>query len=336
MKVFRSLDAAALPASTRPRAATIGCFDGLHRGHQHLLGELKAWARQTAAAPAVVTFDPHPLKVLTGRAPPAVLSLEHRLLLLHRLGIESALVLAFDEALSRWPAEDFVARVLVQGLGARRLLLGFDSSIGYQRKGTFEYLSERAGALGIEVRQGRPFLLDGTRISSTLVRQAVHHGDLARVQELTGRPHALLGRVAAGEGRGRRLGFPTANLECAAELLPPRGVYFGRARLLREREWEAAATDAAPALPALVNIGVRPTFSSGGAAGDVQPVIEAHLIDFSGDLYGRIVELELVKWQRPERRFSGADELRAQIERDLRAYHEWEASLADVLPSPST
>ncbi len=195
MRVYRSLsEAESNPAGDRP-VVSVGFFDGLHRGHQLLLDDLLEWASDVDGAPVVLTFDTHPQLVVRGSAPPVVLSLDHRLLLLERSGVAAALVLPFDETTSQWSPEEFVERVIVRALHSRRLLLGFDSTVGHRRLGTYEYLAERSSSTGVEVRQSEAFFLDGERISSTLVRLAVTRGDLERVEALTGRPYAVLGEV---------------------------------------------------------------------------------------------------------------------------------------------
>ncbi len=324
MKVFRDLASASVEACPRaPRVATVGFFDGLHIGHHRLLGDLKAWAAATGSEPAVVTFDRHPQEVLTGRGPIRILSLEHRLLLLAREGIAAALVLSFDRALSQWSAEEFVSRVVVDALGGRRLLMGFDSTFGRGKKGTFEHLSAKAGSLRIEVRQAGAERLDGERVSSTLVREAIQAGDLARLERLLGRRFSLVGRVLRGDGRGRTIGVPTANLDVLGSALPPSGVYFAEvSRLGGSLE---AALDAGKgararpdaALEAVVNIGKRPTFKDPSIARDT---VEAHLVDWSGDLYGEILEVHLLRWHREERRFRDAEALVKQIRADVQAF----------------
>ena len=236
---------------------TAGFFDGLHKGHQKLLADLRDWAEciDRRGTPMVLTFDPHPQAVIRGSGPPMIHSLAHRLLLLEREGIESCLVLPFSVELSKWTPEEFVERILVDALGSRHLLMGFDGAIGYKRHGTFEYLSAKASSLGIEVRQSSPLVVEGQRISSTLVREAIHKGELEDIRELTGRQYAVLGKVIGGDRRGRELGFPTANLELNdVDAMLPNGVYFAYANRVD--------SDAGLHHPAIVNLGRRPTFES--------------------------------------------------------------------------
>ena len=289
-----------------PAVVAIGMFDGLHEGHRRLLAELKAWAREAGAAPRVVTFDRHPQEVLTGSGPVVISSLEHRLVLLEREGIADTLVLSFDRAVSAESADDFVRRVVVRALGGRMLLLGFDTAIGHKRRGNFEYLGGRASALGIQVRQARIERINGERVSSTLVRDALAVGDLARLEQLLGRPFALFGRVMEGDGRGRTLGFPTANVDTMGTGLPPLGVYFAHIVFL-DRPGVAPWT-------AVVNVGKRPTFKDPTVA---CTLVEAHLLDWNGSLYGERVEVMLRKRARGELKFESVDALVEQIRLDV-------------------
>lgn len=329
MRVYRSLAAAAADRSSETaRAVTVGYFDGVHVGHQALLHDLEEWARQQGVAPAVLTFERHPLEVLKGVRPLPILSLEHRLLLLAQQGIAATLALTFSRETASWSPEEFVRKALVDGLGAKHVLMGFDSAWGRRRQGTFEYLSGRAEPLGVEVRQAEARRVGGVRASSSLVRDAVIAGDLDVLESVLGRPHSLLGRVVAGDGRGRTLGFPTANLEGDDETHLPSGVYFaevsrwGRLESIADG---AAFTDLPRAPPngdrldAVVNIGHRPTF----AEATRRSTVEAHLVDFEGDLYGESLEVHFLGRHRAEKKFSSRDELVAQIERDVAAFRAW-------------
>ena len=332
VRVYR--DYAAATAERLPetvRAVTVGYFDGVHLGHQALLHDLGEWARQQGAAPAVLTFAQHPLEVLKGVRPLRILSLEHRLLLLAQQGIEATLALTFSRETASWSPEDFVRRALVDALGAKYVLMGFDSAWGRRRQGDFQYVSESAGSLGIEVRQADVRRVEGVRISSSLVRDAVTAGDLDTLGSILGRPHSFLGRVVPGEGRGRTLGFPTANIQGDDETILPAGVYFAAvSRWGRLGSRSGDPDESAPAdlprtppnskrMDAVVNIGQRPTFE----APSRHATVEAHLLDFEGDLYGEALEVHFLRRHRDEQRFSSRSELVAQIERDVAAFREW-------------
>ncbi len=298
---------------------TIGFFDLLHLGHLQILADLAAWARRVGGAPVVITFDRHPQEVLTGRPPVAIASLTQRLVLLARAGVEASLVLRFDRELAGWAPEEFVGSVLQEALGSRELLMGFDSAFGRARAGTFESLKARERELGLDVRRAEPLIEEGVRISSTRVREAVRAGDFPRLEALLGRPFSVISEVVAGERRGRRLGFPTANLILPAHALPPRGVYFARAAVLehprRAETYLQVSPERGSPLPAVVNIGTRPTFDSGSSS----QVLEAHLLGFEGEIYGKLLEVELLKRHRDEMRFPGPEELMDQIRKDIEA-----------------
>lgn len=313
MQVHRSLEAlAAQPLSAS--VATIGVFDGVHRGHQSLIAALAAWGEELARETVVITFRQHPMVVL-GQLPPAVLcSLEHRLLLLERGGVDHVVLLDFDTELASWSAERFVEEVLFRRLGCHHLLLGFDSAFGKGAQGTPEYLAARDWDL--EVRVGEPLEMDGERVSSSAVRAAVLRGELVRAERFLGRPVSLYGEVVHGDARGREIGFPTANLSLFHSAAPPHGVYLAE-----------VVVDDEP-LGALINIGRRPTFTDTPDAYsrsfDAQSdFVEMFVDGFDGDLYGRRLEATLHGKVRDERRFSGVEELVAQIHRDVDTLRNW-------------
>lgn len=296
-----------LPQGLEPGSVvSIGVFDGVHLGHQAILAANLARAGESGLTPAVVTFAGHPKQVLLGRAPKTLTTLEHRLALFERAGIEHAVVLHFDEQLRSMDATVFVETVLTGALGAQAFVLGFDSKFGKGRSGGPELLRE----LGHEVTVVDRVSSDQRAISSTAIREAVELGDLDGAARMLGRPVSILGEVVHGQALGRTLGFPTANLDLHHELHPPTGVYAGWAH-----PWRAGERYKAP-LAAVANIGTRPTLA-GTPPND--PTIEVHLLDFAGDLYGSQLEYEFVRFLRPEQRFADLDELRAQIAKDVEA-----------------
>jgi riboflavin kinase/FMN adenylyltransferase len=315
-------------------------FDGMHVGHQSLFADLRAWADAVGAEPAVVTFDRHPQEVLRGRGPRAIFSLEQRLRLLEREGPRVALLLSFDHEMALWKPEDFVTRALRGALNARYLLLGFDSAFGRDRLGSSAYLGPRAQDLGISIRQAGGFKLEGTRVSSTLVRTALLGGDLAAIERFLGRPYSILGPVVEGDKRGRMLGFPTANVDPRGALVPAVGVYFAEVRRvpaptrLLDPVSARDPTSTLEVLPsavdgerwtAVVNVGKRPTFTR-GVAGEVRETIEAHLLDFEGDLYGEWLELSFLHRHRAEMPFESPQALAAAIAEDVAASREFSGS----------
>jgi riboflavin kinase/FMN adenylyltransferase len=300
--VVQGIDGVA-PGTFRAPVVTIGVFDGVHRGHRRVIARAREIAAPIGGEVVVITFHVHPRSVTVGVAPPLVTSLPHRLLLLEREGVDATIVLHFDEALRDMSAERFVDEVLVARIGARALVLGHDSHFGKDRRGDFDLARKLLAPRGVPVERIEPVrLADGRIVSSTSIRASVAANEVAESEELMGRPPALYGTVVRGDGRGRSLGFPTANLDLGGELRPPRGVY-GASVAIDGRTW-----------PAVVNIGGRPTFHPEGDAADT---VEVHVIGFAGDLYGRALEVRVFGRIRDERRFAGAAELKAQIAADV-------------------
>ena len=290
----------ATPASRS--VVAVGVFDGVHLGHQRLLHQLLEMASVLQGMPTVVTFGNHPDQVLHGEAPPLLCSVPHRLRLLRRAGVQRLVLLQFEPRLQNMPAREFAERILGTALHARGLLLGYDSALGKDREGTPQRFRELGAEFGFEVRTGSPFEVDGRPVSSTAIRAAIARGDLALAQRFLGRYPGALGTVAKGHARGRELGFPTANIAPQSAVLPPNGVYAVEAIL------------DGSVFPAIANLGRRPTFAGDPAAATW---LEVHLFDFQGDLYGRELEVNFRQFLRPEQRFAGADELRAQIALDV-------------------
>ncbi|MFO0931886.1 MAG: riboflavin biosynthesis protein RibF [Planctomycetota bacterium] len=301
MRVVTGRDALTQASFRRPVVA-IGVFDGVHRGHRHVLESLRAFADEADGEAVVVTFDTHPRALLDGRAPRPLVSLAHRLLLLSRLGLDAVVVLPFDAAMRDTPFDAFVADVLVGRIGVRGLLFGYDTCFGRDGLGTFDTVAPLALRHGFAVRRAPPIAVGGRPISATRIREALERGDLEAAAELLGRPPTLYGPVVHGDGRGRTLGFPTANVDLEGESLPPAGVYQVVATL-RGRRYAAVA-----------NIGTRPTFPDARPA---RPLLEVHVpgVDFA--FYGEPLEVELVRKIRDEQRFPNRDALVAQIRRDV-------------------
>jgi riboflavin kinase / FMN adenylyltransferase len=303
-------------ASCRPGAGsvvTIGAYDGVHLGHRAVIAEVRRRADARGVASALVTFDRHPAAVVRPESAPRLLTdLEQKLELLAATGIDRCLVIAFDEARSHEPAEDFVHEVLVDALGAREVVVGEDFHFGHQRKGNVALLREMGDELGFAVdgmalvdAGGRPAGDHADRASSTAIRHALVEGDLARAEAMLGRPHEVRGIVAHGDKRGRELGYPTANVSVPGDiLLPADGIYAG---------WFQRADGTV--LPAALSLGRRPTFYVESHAS----LLEAHLLDFDGDLYDEHVRVRFVERLRGEERFDRVEDLVAQIGRDCDA-----------------
>lgn len=298
----RAAELGDLPA-IGPAAVCMGVFDGVHRGHEALLGATAAAAAELGAASVALVFDPHPDEVIhpgtavARLAPPGVV-----LDRIRAFGIDHAVLLRFDDALRQRTAEEFLAR-LAPALELRALMMTPESAFGRERGGTVDRMRAHGEQAGFEVDVLEPVLIDGEPVSSSRLREAVAAADLDTVSRL-GRPAYLEGTVVEGDHRGRELGYPTANLRFDyTPAMPPRGVYTGRVSV-PER-------GVGPGHPALVSIGTRPTFHDHGRL-----LVEVHLLDFDGDLYGALLELELVHRLREELRFGSADELVSQMHSD--------------------
>jgi riboflavin kinase/FMN adenylyltransferase len=291
----------------------------VHRGHQAVLGQALASARAEGLAPLVLTFDPHPALVLGRGAMPALTRLERKLELLCERGAELGVVVEpFTPALAQTEPAEFVSELLVRQLAVRCVLVGEDFRFGRGRSGDFQLLSSLGQRHGFDARSATLERDERGPISSTRIRAALSEGDLDEVTRLLGRPHSLGGVVAAGQGRGRSIGVPTANLEGIVEALPPHGVY---AVLVDCRQGERFSTLGA----GVANFGVRPTLAAG-------PSFEVHLFDVERDLYGQSLRVHLVSRLREERKFAGLDELRAQISRDIATAR---SATAACKPDPS-
>ena len=294
------LEDGAGPAGLGRSAAALGNFDGVHLGHVALVGEALAAAGASGATPVALTFDPHPSRVLSpDRAPSTLMTAAQKAEALAALGVGAVVVVPFTVELASLSPLEFAREVLVGRLGASCVVVGEHFRFGRGRSGDLKALRALGRELGFAVRGVSPVLCQGLPISSTRIREAVARGDVGSAREMLGRPYSIDGDVGRGDGRGRSLGVPTANLEPRNELLPRRGVYAGRCRS-GGREW-----------PAVANVGYRPTFGSGAL------VVEAHLIGFQGNLYGSSLRLAFLERLRDERAFPDAAALRAQIRSDV-------------------
>jgi riboflavin kinase/FMN adenylyltransferase len=300
----QSLEALQLEA---PGCLTIGAFDGVHRGHQALIGSLVGEARARGHAAVVVTFFPHPSVVLRGRRPSFYLSTpEDKVAYLAQLGVDAVVTHPFNTDVAAIRAAEFAER-LARHARLAELWCGPDFALGHRREGDVPFLRAQGERLGFSVRVVEPVLIDGEVISSTRIRQTLRDGAVEQAARYLGRPFRLAGLVKQGAQRGRTLGIPTANLELWDEhAVPAVGVYACRAY------YQAADGSVHPA-QAVVNIGYRPTF----AGGDPHPVVEAHLLDVTADLYGTRLALDFIARLRSEQKFSGVEALVAQIHADI-------------------
>jgi riboflavin kinase/FMN adenylyltransferase len=286
----------------------IGNFDGVHLGHRALLERLVAEARRLGLPPAVMTFEPHPRELFAPEQAPARLtSLREKLALLEGCGVEEVFLLHFSRKLAGLTAEEFIERVLVQGLAVRHLIIGDDFRFGKGRAGDFGMLQSAGQAHGFDVEAMHTIEIAGERVSSSAVRDALGTGDLEHAARLLGRPYNIAGRVVHGEKIGRRIGWPTANIQLKRKRVALTGVFAATVSGLDKRH-----------LPGAASLGVRPTLGQG-----LRPALEVHLFDFDQQIYGAHVTVHLLHKLRDEMKFASFDELTAQIARDVAATKEY-------------
>ena len=314
MKVLRAIDELrSLPGSTH---LSIGVFDGLHIGHQAVIGRALQSSRQTSGNAVVVTFDPHPVRVLRPeKAPRLLTSTRHKVKLIEKLGVDAVLLLDFTLKFSRTPPETFIEKLVRASNRLSQICVGQEWTFGADRSGSIRLLEEMAPKLGFQVVSVPPVLVGDRVISSTLIRSAVECGDLESAAKYLGRDFTILGTVTEGRQLGRRMGFPTANLRAHNELFPPNGVYIAKA-FYRGSQYGG-----------VVNIGVRPTIENETG----ERILELHLFDFDEQIYGEDIEVAFLEYLRPEQKFSGVEELQAQIQRDVeKARFGYEISLKNT------
>ena len=299
MRLFHGTDNAEIQ---RPTVLTLGVFDGLHLGHQLIMRTVVERARETGAIPTVITFDPHPRAVLHPEsAPPLLQTLDQKVEGFGVLGIEQTIVIRFDEEFSQICAEDFLRDVVKDRLHAKAVYLGRGFAFGHNREGNIELLrrvSQESGFFADEVPEVQ---FRNQRVSSSKVRRLLTEGKVNLARRLLGRPYGVEGRVERGAERGAGLGFPTANLHPRNRVIPRNGVYV--TGTLIDGEWRRSVT----------NVGVRPTFEAAA-----EPSVETFVLNWAGDLYGDVVRVRFLHRLRDERRFDSIEDLKAQIERDVK------------------
>ncbi|KAA9338246.1 bifunctional riboflavin kinase/FAD synthetase [Hymenobacter busanensis] len=309
MQVVR--DPAAFPHLTNA-VVTSGTFDGVHVGHQRILHRLQEVARQSGGPSVVITYWPHPRLVL---APPAahpeplqlhlLNTLEERIDKLESFGVDYLLIVPFTREFSEWTSEQYIRELLLNTVGTSKLVIGYDHRFGKNREGGFDYLSQNADRYGMSVEEIPREDVDAVGVSSTRIRRALEAGDVATANRYLGYNYPFTGTVVRGKQLGRTIGFPTANMQQpeGLKLVPGRGVYA-----------VLATTAAGTHHQAMLNIGVRPT-----VGGDLQQTVEAHLLDFDGDLYDQPLTVEFIARLRDEQKFDGLDALKAQLAKDADA-----------------
>jgi riboflavin kinase/FMN adenylyltransferase len=304
MRLFHGTDNAEIQ---RPTVLTLGVFDGLHLGHQLIMKTVAERARAIGAVPTVITFDPHPRAVLHPEsAPPLLQTFDQKIEALGILGIEQTIIIRFTEEFARIHAEEFLRDVIGERLQAREVYLGRGFAFGHDREGNIELLKRVSDELGFHADEVPEVRLRGQRISSSRVRQMLAAGKVNLARRMLGRPYGVEGQVVRGDERGHQLGFPTANLAPQNRVIPADGVYV--TATLIEHEWRRSVT----------NIGTRPTFEDGH-----NRLVETHVMNWAGDLYGDVVRVRFLHRLRAEKKFASVDELRTQIERDIARAHRY-------------
>ncbi len=284
----------------RGSVVTIGNYDGVHRGHQELLAVARARADELGLPATVVTFEPTPREYFEGAAAPSrLMRLREKIEALSLYGVDRAVVLRFDRRMQAITAQEFIERLLVEGPGTRHLVIGHDFQFARRREGNIETLRAAGARLGFTVQEVDPVRVDGERVSSSLVRAALGQGQLRRAAALLGRPYRIAGRVRRGQQLGRTLGYPTANLALHRKVVPLWGIFAVRVSGAGLRDH-----------PAVVSLGTRPTVNG------TDPLLEVHVFDFDGDLYGRYLDVDFVARLRDELKFDSLDALVAQMHRD--------------------
>lgn len=303
MQILRGL----YSPDTRPVALTIGNFDGVHLGHQALLNQLKTAAQARGLPTAVVIFEPHPLEFFTPQTAPVRLSgLREKLACFSQLGIDRVHVCRFDARFARMTANDFID-TLHQKLFAKYVLIGDDFRFGSGRAGDFSMMEKVAGQQGFEVAAVQSVMHEGVRISSTAVRASLAAGQLRRVHDYLGRTYSITGRVVHGDGVGRKLGYPTANIQLKHKRPPLSGIFVVEAH-----------SDRMGVLQGVASLGVRPTLKHDG-----KPVLEVHLFEFEQDIYGKTLRVEFLQKRRDEQKFPDVGTLTRQIALDVENAKKW-------------
>lgn len=299
-------DAAGPSLAPRGSAVCIGAFDGVHRGHQTVLERVRTSAQGRGLAPVAVSFAPIPRVFFArGAAMPQLSSTREKIALLRQAGMERVVLLRFDAKLAAMGAEDFIGQMLVARLDAKQVWVGEGFRFGYGRAGDLDLLRRLGKAHGFEANEVAPFALEGERVSSTRIRGSLAAGDFDAASRLLGRRFAIGGHVVRGAQLGRKLGYPTANLRLGSRVSPVAGVFAVKVHGVRPQP-----------MPGVASLGTRPTVDGR------EVLLEAHLFDFDGDLYGKRIEVEFAKKLRDEEKFDGLDAMVRQIDRDAQAARE--------------
>ena len=305
MEILRSISD--LSQLRGPLFLAIGVFDGVHLGHQAVISTSAEHARAANGTPVVVTFDPHPEKVLRSEGAPHLLTAtSHKIALIRDLGVGHLLIITFDRQFAATEPGDFVQQLVKHSKPLREICVGHEWCFGKNRRGNLELLNQFGVRFDFGVVGIPPVTVNGELVSSTTIRQAVEAGDLPKAARMLGREYTILGTVVSGDNRGKKIGFPTANLSAHNEQFPPNGVYFAQAKLEEVN------------YPGVVNLGYRPTVG----ACKSERTLEIHLFDFERDIYGKDLEVRFIRYLRPEKKFESVEALARQIDLDVKQARE--------------
>lgn len=301
MEVLQSISE--LETLRGPIFLAIGVFDGVHLGHQAVVSTSAKHAQAAGGTPVVVTFDPHPAKVLRPHdAPHLLTATQHKIVLIRDLGVQHLLLLKFDKDLASTAPENFIDQLVAHARPLREICVGHEWSFGKDRRGNLDLLKKLGARFNFDVIGIPPVTVNGEVVSSTAIRKAIERGDFTKAAQMLGRDYTILGTVTGGDNLGKKIGFPTANLSAHSEQFPPNGVYLAEARFDGAMHY------------GVVNLGYRPTVHTDKS----NRVLEIHLLDFDRDVYGRDIEVRFVRYLRPEQKFANLDALARQIELDVK------------------
>lgn len=305
MKVYRGLKDFTIPQNS---VVTTGTFDGVHQGHKTIINRLKKIASAATGETVLITFHPHPRIVLQKNPDLKLLStIDERIVLIESTGIDHLVIIPFDKNFAALSSIEFVQNILVEKIGTKKLVIGYDHHFGKNREGSFQHLKKFGPQYGFTVEEIPAQEINDVNISSTKIRAALESGDLKKANDFLGHAYTISGKVVKGEQLGRSIGFPTANIEIESKykLIPKQGVYAVKA-IIGEKNYRG-----------MLNIGVRPTVNDKN-----RETIEVNFFDFEGDLYGTTLVVELIQRIRDEKQFTGVSELKLQLERDLEYCNE--------------
>jgi riboflavin kinase/FMN adenylyltransferase len=307
----------ATPGLLKRSSTALGFFDGVHPGHQFVIGSAVEQAKRENLVAAVVTFKDHPRSLTQGSSPLLLTVIDQRLAQFEKLGVQAVLVLNFTEELCRLTPSEYVRNILVDTIGAKYISVGYNHHFGRDREGNPTLLAELGKKLDFSVQVAPPIFVDGQEVSSSRIREALMSGEIEGANKLLSRPYAIVGKIVTGNARGRSIGIPTANLATEEfQVIPARGVYVGEAQLAKGET-----------LPAVINVGLRPTFENDKLKHEAKEtanlLVEVHILDFNENIYDQKLEVRFLKYLRKEQKFDSVAALKEQILNDCRQASEF-------------